>query len=325
MKTGFIASTIAALLLAGLVVWGMGRISDLEAKVTALEEAKVKAETKPTATTARASMSSATEAPSKTGRIMKPRPPEVAEAEPEDVEEAAPNRPEEALGELIRAFAKSEAGQALEQWGNKSRAGGLYGNLIEEFDFTEEEKDYFLEVAGSGVGANDALWRDLMTASDEIERLEIVEEFEAAAAKRESDMREFLNDEEDYQRYADYEERIPEYQQIGGLRNAMQNAGVPLSTEQETQLVEAMYSGRVESGIDDRWEGRGALNQVGQPGLADRLTADWEGMQDSMGPGVDQVLEPAQQEIFDQQQNQALQGITMGLRFAESTFSGGGE
>jgi len=138
-------------------------------------------------------------------------------------------------------------------------------------------------------------------------------------------MKTFLNSDQDYTRYRDYEARLPEYEQMGGLRSAMQDAGVPLTDQQAIDLVEAMHKARLESGISDRWEGRAVLTQIEQPGMAERLARDWEGLQETMSGPVDRVLDPAQREAFDRQQAQVLQGLTMGIRFAEASLNRGDE
>ncbi|NNC89180.1 MAG: hypothetical protein HKN82_12040 [Akkermansiaceae bacterium] len=324
MKSGWMAAATATVVLAGVLAWATARISRLEAAVATLQAERAGSDGAAAEAGERRRNTPEDVLPAKSGRIMKPRPAAgagSAETAPSGPEE---KRPEEALGDIMRAFAETEAGQALEQWGNKARAGALFGPLVAEFDFSGEEKDYFLGLAGSGLGAEDTLWRDLMGAKTREARLEIVAGHEAAAATRRTEMRQFLNSEEDFRRYETYEARVPEYEQMGGLRAVMQEAGAPLNADQEARLVEAMHEGRMASGISERWEGRAVMTQLEQPGMAERLASDWNEMQSEVGGRVDDVLEPAQREAFDRQQEQVLQGLTMGIRFAEAAFGGGG-
>ncbi len=138
-------------------------------------------------------------------------------------------------------------------------------------------------------------------------------------------MREFLNDDADWKRYEEYEARLEEHEQVqGGIRRAMEGAGVPLTLEQESQLVEVMYETRQESGINEKWQGRGVLNQLSESaGIADRLEADMEANQEAMSPGVANVLSPQQVEAFNSSQSRMLEGATEGMRWME-TFRGGG-
>ena len=181
---------------------------------------------------------------------------------------------------------------------------------------------YFLGLAGGG--SEDELWGELMFAGQE-DREAVLQKWEEANDEREAAMREFLNDEADWKRYQDYESRIEEHEQVqGDIRRAMEGAGVPLTPEQETQLVEVMHEARQQGDVNEKWRGRGVLNQLSEPGIADRLEADWQAGQEAMSAGVANVLSPQQVEAFNESQSRQLRGATEGLRAMES-FIGGGQ
>ena len=318
MKIGFIVSTTLALLLAVVVVMGMGKVSKLEEKVAEIEQEKpAKSSTRlPSSAVASAPLSpSRPSGPAKSTRV-----PADSEAVKDDQEDRGDER-RRVLGDMFRQWAESDAGKRMEETQNKRKARKVFSPLIEELALSEEDRDYFLGVAGASANADDALWGELMTAGDD-DRESILEKWEQENAERSAAMREFLNDDSDWERYQNYEARLEEYEQVEGLRRSMEGAGVPLTAEQEAQLVEVMYDARQETGMDDRWRGRGALDQLSEPGIAERLEADWQSNQEAMSSGLNNVLSPEQVEAFNSSQSRTIRQVTQGIRMMEA-FTGG--
>ena len=323
MKTGFLISTLVAAALAVVAVMGMGQISKLKKEMAELKkEEPAKSEKGRTAigTGGRSSrpVSSRANESGKSGREED----EEEESQVENLVQRAEENPEELIGELIKAFSESEAGQRMQRAQNARRAKSVFAPLLEEFGFSEQEEEAFLEIAGGDVGSDESLWGRMMFAK-EGEREEIIQEWEASADQRKKDMQAFLNNEDDWRRYQDYEARVPVYQQMNGLRGALEGAGVPLSAEQETQLVEIMHEARMDSRTAERWEGRGVLEQVSQPGIVERLEADFEAEQAAMSSDLSQLLSAEQVEIFNKNRSQTLQGISQGLGWMESGLGRG--
>lgn len=326
MKAGFWVSTVVALVLAVLVVVAMGKISDLESEVAALKEEQP----------AKSAVSVQPSNPRPVGRVLPIRseaPAKSARAvvqnEPSkdpDAEEGtgtAEKSPEEMIGELMRAFVQSEAGKKMQAAENLKRGKRVFKPLLEEFNFSEEEEEHFLSIAGAEAGSQDDLWGKLMFSKPE-DREALMQEWEDAKAQRQRDMEGFLNSDDDWKRYQDYQVRLPEYEQLNGIREEMQTAGVPMDTAHESQLVEIMHSNRIESGISERWEGRGVMTQISQPGIVQRLETDWKAGQGELEAGVGEVLSAKQVEVFNGAQQEMLEGITEGLGMIETTFKAGG-
>ena len=320
MKLGFIVSTAVGALLAVVVVMGMGQLTKLKKQVADLEQEKpAKSATRiPGATVAAAPVaSSRPSGPAKSGRASVD-----SETDEEEGEEDRGDERRRVLGDMFRQWAESDAGKRMQEAQNKRKAGRLFGPLVDDLALGEEDRDYFLEIAGASAGAEDALWGELMTAGDG-DREKILEEWEAENSERSAAMKEFLNDDSDWERYQNYESRLEEHEQVQGLRRAMEGAGVPLTSEQEAQLVEVMYDARQQTGMTERWQGRGVLNQLDEPGIADRLETDWQSNQEAMSSGVSSVLSPEQVEAFNSSQSRMIRQATQGLRMMEA-FTGGG-
>ena len=92
-----------------------------------------------------------------------------------------------------------------------------------------------------------------------------------------------------------------------------------MTAEQEAQLVDLLYRARVESGMRERWEGRGVLEQLSEPGMEQRLRDDWKSGVSSMGDAPRQILSGRQAEIFEVVQAEMMETVTEelseGLRF----------
>jgi hypothetical protein len=320
MKLGFIVSTTLALLLAAVVVMGMGQLSKLKKEVAELGAEKPAKSSKQVASAPVGlgpASSSRPSGPAKSGRVSID-----SEPEEDDKDEDRREDPRRVLGDMFRQWAESDAGKRMQETQNKRKAARLFGPLVEGLSLGEEDRDYFLEIAGASAGAEDALWGELMTAGDG-DREEILEKWEAENSERSAAMKEFLNDDSDWERYQNYESRLEEYEQVQGLRRAMEGAGAPLTSEQEAQLVEVMYDARQQTGMADRWQGRGVLSQLDEPGIADRLETDWQSNQEAMSSGVSGVLSPEQVEAFNSSQSRMIRQATQGLRMMEA-FTGGG-
>jgi len=328
----FAVALIAAIpLLAAWAAWSSLRLARLEAEVAALREQVPQA---PRAVAARGSETTtpvedvpaiAAREESGAGQPAGPAAPALQTPPNTPPPPAKPRSPERVLTDLFRALAESEAGQALGQMGGKSRAAGLFGTLISEFGFNEAERDYFLTVAGQQLGADDKLWRDLLAAETRADRLAVLDKHEADAKQLDSDLKTFFNNAEDNQRYHDAELRVAETEQINGLRGAMANANAALTPDQEARLADILHEARIQSGIDQRWKGRGVLDQLERPGMADRLRADWNQMQAGMSAQLTETLDPAQLEVFQRQQHQAFEGLLGGVRFAEAALRTGND
>ena len=154
MKIGFIISTMVAICLAIVVVMGMGQFSELKKEVAGLKK-------EPPAKSAGSSTRTGTG--SQTGRLQSsssrasgPSKSERAVVENDDSEEeqrkAWEENPQKMLGELIKAWSESDFGKRMEQAENKRKASRLYGSLVEKLGLSDEDRDYFLGLAGGGSG-----------------------------------------------------------------------------------------------------------------------------------------------------------------------------
>lgn len=314
MKVGFFASLTALVALLGVLAWSMGRISELKDEVAALKEDRKEA---------RAVVSSAaprTNTPGPVGsarsgtRVEKsnPRP-----AENEDPEEAKDNRIA-VVGEFFRELMELEGMEEPKPEEGQKAAEKVFSTFMDELGLDEAERAQFLEIVGPAMEAEDKLWEGIIMARTDQGKQEVLKKWQEAETHRDEQLKEFLNSDDHYGRYQQYEARREEYEQIEGLREALTDAEAPLTAAQEGQLVEAMFTAREESGMNDRWEGAAVIDQLSRPGLADRMKEDWNLVQNSVNTRVSTILSDEQQAVFDMQQERTLRELSVGLRFVEA-------
>ena len=322
MKTGLLLSILVSVSLAGMLVLAVNRISDLENQLADTREER--AIRKSEAGAAGPVVSEGRALPAVrggNGRAKSERP--GAEARSADLaagltEGGDSQSPDEVVGQLIRALMQTDAGRKMALEESVENAEERFAPLLEDFAFSDEERAHFLELAGAELGSEDMLWMELLMAKDE-DRERIMQTWETDRERRLREMKAFLNDEEDWDRYRRYQARVPEYEQMDGLRTVMMDEGVPMTAEQEAQLVDLLYRARVESGMRERWEGRGVLEQLSEPGMVQRLRDDWKSGVSSMGDAPRQILSGRQAEIFEVVQAKMMETVTEelseGIRF----------
>lgn len=221
------------------------------------------------------------------------------------------------LGESLRKIMENPIGKAMMSEEGRIKASRIYRDLIKEMNLSDEEEEYFTGLLAADVGAEDATGMQLFNAKTDEERLAILDNMEAAKEERKQEIKDFLNNEEDFSRFRHYQDRRREYEQLSTVRSAISSSGTPLTEPQEEQLVEAMYASRNESGMARDWEGREGMQQFARPGVSDRFTADWEKMQGILSAKTGDILDEPQQMAFSAQQTQMRDLALFGIKMAE--------
>ncbi len=201
---------------------------------------------------------------------------------------------------------------------HKLRAKRIYGDFIVSLGLNGEEEEYFLGLVAAGVGEEDTIGMKLLTAGSPEDRGRILDEMEDDQEKRRRAVEEFLNNDEDFAQYELYEDRKEIYEQMPGLRAAMQEKGSPMTGAQEEELVEAIHEASVQSRFRAEWDGRGAFEQFERPGASRRFEENWDEMQRLLHEDAGTIFEtPEQQEVFREHQNQVGNMALMGIKFVE--------
>lgn len=304
-----------ATLLAGLVAIEEFRIAGLRDEIAGLK----------TSLAAAGDTASPDATASPTATIDAAPSPKILSKQERDARAAAARAKENAseFGAAVRKIYENPAGRAMIREENRRRAESIYSRLIGEFDLSEEEADHFLDLLAPSVGEQDRVGMALFNAKSDEERMNLIDQMEADQQARREAIQTFLNDEEDFSKYEAYHARKSEYEQISSIRTVMEESGSPLSYEQESQLIEAMFEARTETGLSEKWEGRQGFYQYAKPGISKRFESDWGDMQGNLEGRIGGFLDEAQQEALQQHQDQIEQFILMGIRMAEAMIATG--
>lgn len=219
---------------------------------------------------------------------------------------------EETLAKTVRKMGGNPAGSSEIKRGVKTVVALMYKGLIKELNFSEEEADYFKTLAAKGFSEKQELGMKMWSASEEGRRA-LVEDMTQSEEANDEAIKEFLNSDEDFQRYADYKDRLPERQQIDGILAAMNSKEVPLDEDTANRLIEAMHKVRTESKGPD-FTGPDAIEEVAKGGYEESFEQSWKAAQEALRAEVSNMLNPAQLEAFLGYQKQNKERKLMGLK-----------
>lgn len=120
-----------------------------------------------------------------------------------------------------------------------------YGGLFSQFQLDDTEKANFKQLLAERVGLESDLAMKMM--DDKLtpqQRQAMIKEMQVAKKQNDDKVRTFLNSDQDYQSFQNWEDTKNERMQLSMGQSAFSGAGEPLSTQQEQQLVDAMYQVR---------------------------------------------------------------------------------
>jgi len=290
------------------------RLSSLRSRLEAVETASDKA---PVSTDAEARATAAKDdAPlaSKSARVR-----ERSDAKPSEAEEEVDSGP----GDFAKAARKmwdTPAGKSMMNQGVKVAVAMMYSDYVESLDLTKEEKDYFQNLLGQEMADQQELGMKLLSATPE-EQTKLMEEMEKRKKDNEEAIKTFLNDEEDYKAFETYKDRLPERQQLDGIRGALAAKQVPLDTATEDKLMDAMYRARTQPGLTD-FNGPRGLEEMVNGNAVERFEEDWTRQQETLRKEVGGLLNESQMKAFAEYQEQMKEFQLMGLKMGQEMMSG---
>lgn len=310
MKTPYAIGLVAASVLITIVI-EESRIKSLRADLKAEEKSAV---AKAVATSAGESINAPEEiAPPARTKSKRPEPkPAVPATETESVEDS--------LAKTARKMWDNPAGKSMLNQGVKMAVGMFYQDFIDGLDLSKEETDYFKTLLGKEMSDQQELGMKMLGATDD-ERKALTDEITKRGKDAEEEIRKFLNSDEDFKKYTDYKNHLPERQQLDGIRATLSSKGVPLDAETETRLVDAMYRARTESKAPD-FSGPGAMDELAKGNIVETFEKSWAAQQETLKAEAGKILSEPQLAAFQEYQKQAKEMQLMGLKMAEKMMPG---
>lgn len=243
--------------------------------------------------------------PSKTERKPKPTTPPAENAASDDGD----------FSKTVRKMWENPAGKAMMNQGVKIAVAMMYEDFIGGLSLTKEESDYLKTLLGKEMSDQQEIGMKFMSATPE-ERTALQAEMEKRKVDNETAVKTFLNDEEDYKNYSAYKERLPERQQLDGIRAVMSSKDAPLDAATEARLIDVMYAARTGTDAPD-YSGPKAFEELAKGNIAGNFEQGWQQQDERLAAETKGFLNEAQQAAFKEYREQAKEMQLMGLKMAE--------
>ncbi|MBL9116711.1 MAG: hypothetical protein JNJ83_17015 [Verrucomicrobiaceae bacterium] len=317
MKAAFALVSLAALTFAGIAV-GLfasrppdysNRVAELELKLKEAdaEIAKLKADAlkpKPPAVPA------ARSAPAQTG-------PGITESQAKDAGGSGRNSVSSITQMMkdpaMRDMVKAQQGMQIEM---------QYARLFTNLGLDDTEKAHFKKLITDRASAKMDMGFKLMdNGLSKEQRKAITDEFDRQKQTSDEAIRTFLNDENDYKTFQHWEETEPERMQMTMMgRAAFENAGVPLSPDQEEQLVSLMATVRKKpSAVPDMTNPKNISPEaIASDEMLGKITAKAATDASEIKKGAAAFLSPEQMTALTKYQDQMKAMTEMGLKMSRS-------
>lgn len=249
--------------------------------------------------------------------------PAAPDAPPARVRERPATKPTEAeeagesdagdFAKTVRKMWDNPAGKSMMNQGMKMAVAMMYGDFIDNnLGLSTEEADYFRGLLGKEMTDQQELGMKMMGASPE-EQTKLAQEIAKRSKESEEAIKAFLNNEEDYEKFTAYKERLPERQQLDGLRSLMASQQVPLDAASEEKLVEAMHRARTQSATAD-FNGPKGFEEIAKGNAVERFEQDWVRQQEVLRKEAGGILDEKQMKAFVEYQEQMKEFQLMGLK-----------
>lgn len=218
----------------------------------------------------------------------------------------------EDLSKTVRKMWENPAGRSMMNQGVKMAVAMMYGDFIEGLELSKEETEYFRNLLGQEMADQQEIGIKMMSASPE-EQTKLAEEISKRAKDNEEEIKKFLNNEEDYKKFQAYKDRLPERQQLDGLRATMASKQVSLDPASEEKLVEAMHRARTQPNVVD-YSGAKGFEELSKGNAVEAFEENWARQQENLKKEVSGVLDEKQMEAFTEYQQQMKEFQLMGIK-----------
>jgi hypothetical protein len=126
-----------------------------------------------------------------------------------------------------------------------------YAGVIQHLQLTPEEKVHFKQLLSARIRSKTTEALKLMEPGLSTEQQKkIVQSMQAAEKQSDSDLQQFMNNEDDFRTFQHWEQTQPERQMMQLGRMSFESAGAPLSADQESQLIDLMAGQRINGSGD---------------------------------------------------------------------------
>ncbi len=196
-----------------------------------------------------------------------------------------------------------------------------YGKLFSQFQLSDEEKADFKQLLVDRVQHEAELGLRMLDEITPEQRKALVKEYEDSKKAGDARIRDFLNNDADYTAFMTWEETKGERMQVDMGRGLFTNAGEPLTTQQEEQLIGVMQQVRKQpSTVPDLSKPENFDPTKLTQADIDRQLARYDANATAVAAQAAQFLSPKQLETLRAMQQQWRVMSESGLKMTSTMF-----
>ena len=199
-----------------------------------------------------------------------------------------------------------------------------YGKLFQRFQLSDEEKQNLKQIIADRMQLEVDL--GLKMLGGEVtpgQRKAMISELTSAKKVNDEKIKTFLNNDDDYKTFQQWEDSKPERMQLFLGQAAFSNAGEPLSSQQEDQLVASMLTARNSAkGIPDMNKPENVTPGNLTEAMGSKLLASFDQQAQQVLADAAKYLSPKQLEALKTMQTQQRAMQETGLKMSQMMFGG---
>jgi len=196
-----------------------------------------------------------------------------------------------------------------------------YAGLFSRFHLTDDEKADFKQLLAERLLHESELGIKMLDDITSEQRKTLVEEYEGAKKAADARIRDFLNNDDDYNAFTSWEETKAERMQLDMGRSLFATAGEPLSPQQEEQLIGVMLQVRKQpSTVPDLSKPQNFDPARLTQADIDRQLAHYDANAEAVATQSAQFLTPTQVETLRTMQKQWRAMSESGLKMTSAMF-----
>jgi hypothetical protein len=233
-----------------------------------------------------------------------------------------------AEGGVAKSMAEMMKDPAFKEMAKSQQVAMLdfeYGKLFERFKLSDGEKQDLKNLLAERKSKEMDFGLAMMAGEkDEKKIAEGLKALEAYKTESDGKIRTFLNNEEDFQKYKNWEETKGERMQLNMSGAAFSNVGEPLTSEQEDRLVAAMHAARTQvKDLPDLQKPENFKPENMTPEMVERMMKSYDSQASQVAQQAADFLTPKQVEALKTMQQTQKTMQEMGLKMMSSGAFGG--
>ena len=204
----------------------------------------------------------------------------------------------------------------------------MFGDLYEEFGLEGEDLELFKELLVEQNMTIAQLGMRMMKVKGDPEASKALQEqITDYQEQYKEKIREFLNDEEDFETYEFHVNTQAERMELNSFEDSAEKAGHPLSAEQKDSLVRMMFEEREAFAFDSNFKESDPefdYNKLDSENV-DRHFEQMGEMQENISGRAGEILSPEQVPLFEKNQGSYLEMMKMQMKMAATMMGGKSE